>query len=157
MNTLLTPVEVVRLTFAPDDCLPPDAVTEADIAAAEQRYLVPAIGPALHERLLTDNDRSFLDHYLAAPLALFTRVLIQPRLDIRTGRCGTTAPKPDGTSPATEEARRMQRQSLLTQARALLLRAVEQIELYPETYPQYDPKENILKRCSIDGKLVQIY
>ena len=157
MNTLITPAEVVRLAFPPDACLPPEAVTEADIAAAAQRYLIPVIGERLYKKQMTVLDRTFIDQYLAAPLALYTRLLIQPRLDIRTGRCGTTAPKPDGTSPATEEARRMQRQSLLTQARALLLRAVEQIELYPETYPQYDPKENILKRCSIDGKLVQIY
>lgn len=155
MNTLLTPAEVVRLAFAPDDCLPPDAVTEADIAAAEQRYLVPTIGPALHERLLTDNDRSFLDHYLAAPLALFTRVLIQPRLDIRTGRTGTAAPKPDGGTAAGPEACRALRTALLAEARSLLRRAVARIEAYPRAFPEYDPAQNILNRCSIHGKLVQ--
>ena len=156
MNTLITPTQVVRLAFPPDACLPPDAVTDADIAAAAQRYLIPVIGLRLYERQMTKLDRSFIDQYLAAPLALYTRLLIQPRLDIRTGRCGTTAPKPDGTTAASEEARRMQRQSLLTQARTLLLRAVDYIELYPENFPEYDPKENILKRCSIDGKLVQM-
>ncbi len=58
--------------------------------------------------------------------------------------------------PATEEARRMQRRSLRTEARALLERAVARIEAYPETFPEYDPKKNILKSCSLDGKLVQI-
>lgn len=157
MNTLITPTQVVRLAFSPDESLPPEAVTDADIAAAAQRYLIPVIGSPLYERLMTEVDRSFIDHYVAAPLALFTRLLIQPRLDIRTGRCGTTAPKYDGTTPAAEEARRMQRQALLTQARALLRRAVDRIELYPETFPEYDPKQNALKRCSLDGKLVQIH
>lgn len=157
MNTLITPAQVVRLAFPSESCLPPDLVAEADIAAAAQRYLVPVIGLPLYERLMADTDRSFVDHYLAAPLALFTRLMIQPRLDICAGRTGTTAPKYDGTTPATEEARRMQRRSLRTEARALLQRAVARIEAYPETYPEYDPKENILKRCSLDGKLVQIH
>ncbi len=57
-----------------------------------------------------------------------------------------------------EETRQeMQRRSLHTEARALLERAVARIEAYPETYPEYDPKKNILKRCSLDGKLVQIH
>lgn len=155
MNTLITPVQVVRLAFAPDDCLPPDAVAEADIAAAEQRYLVPVIGAALHQRLINDTDRSFVDHYLAAPLALYTRLLIQPRLDVRAGRGGTTAPNPSGASPAAAEARRAVRTALLTEARALLRRAVARIEAYPRSFPEYDARENVLNRCRLDGKLVQ--
>lgn len=157
MITLITPAQVVRLAFPPDESLPPEAVTEADIAAATQRYLIPVIGTRLFDKLTTQIDRTFVDQYLAAPLALFTRVLIQPRLDIRTGRCGTTAPKHDGSTPATAEARRSLRQSLLAQARSLLARAVDRIELYPEEFRQYDPKQNVLKRCSLDGKLVQIH
>ena len=156
MNTLISPTQVVQLAFPPDACLPPEAVTEADIAAAAQRYLIPVIGASFYERLMTKNDRSFIDHYLAAPLALFTRLMIQPRLDIRTGRSGTTAPKLDGTTPAPEEARREQYRSLRTEARMLLQRAVDRLELYPKDFPEYDPKQNVLKRCSLDGKLVQI-
>ena len=156
MNILITPVQVVQLAFPPDESLPADAVTDADIAAAARRYLIPVIGNRLYEKLMIRTDRTFVDQYLAPPLALYTRLLIQPRLDIRTGRCGTTAPKPDGTSAASEESRRMLRKSLLTQARALMVRAVEYIELYAESFPEYDPEENILKRCSLDGKLVQI-
>lgn len=155
MNTLISPETVLRLAFAPDDCLPPDRIAAADIAAAEARYLVPVLGAALHERLLSESDRSFVDHYLAAPLALFTRVLIQPRLDLRAGRSGTTLPKPDDASPATAEARRAMRSALLTEARALLRRAVARIEAYPRSFPEYDPSRNVLNRCSLDGKLVQ--
>lgn len=99
MNTLITPTQVVRLAFSPDESLPPEAVTDADIAAAAQRYLIPVIGSPLYERLMTEVDRSFIDHYVAAPLALFTRLLIQPRLDIRTGRCGTTSPNTTARPP----------------------------------------------------------
>ena len=157
METLITPAQAVRLAFPSESCLPPDLVAEADIAAAAQRYLVPVIGLPLYERLLTDSDRTFVDRYLAAPLALFTRLMIQPRIDICAGRTGTTAPEYDGTTPATEEARRMQRRSLRTEARTLLERAVARLEAAPETYPEYDPTKNILKHCSLDGKLVQIH
>ena len=156
MNTLITPVQVVRLAFAPDDCLPPEAVAPADIAAAEARYVVPVLGQALHQRLLQAQDRTFVDDYLAAPVALFTRALIQPRLDIRSGRTGTTAPKSDHAAPAGDAARRALRSTLLTEARALLRRAVERIEADPAAFPEYAAGANILKRCSLDGKLVQI-
>ena len=157
MQTLITPVQVVRLAFAPDDCLTPDAVAESDIAAAEARYLVPVIGEALHQRLLKAQDRTFVDDFLAAPVALFTRALIQPRLDIRAGRGGTTAPKSDKTVAAGDAARRSMRAAVLTEARTLLRRAVARIEAAPAAFPEYDPAQNVLKHCSLDGKLVQIH
>ena len=157
MNTLITPAQVVRLAFAPDDLLPPDAIAEADIAAAEARYLLPVLGQQLHERLLTDNDRSFVDHYLAAPLALFVRLLVQPRLDVRTGRTGTAAPKSDAAAPAPADARRAVGEALRSEARALLRRAVARIEAYPATFPEYRPDRNVLHRCSLHGKLVQVF
>ena len=156
MNVLISPEQVVRLAFAPDDCLPPELIADADIAAAAERYLFPVIGRELYDRLLMETNRTFVDQYLAAPLAFYTRLLVQPRLDIRTGRCGTPAPKFDGTTPATEEARRSLRNSLRREARELLLRAVARIEERADDYPEYDPKKNVLKRCTLDGKLVQI-
>ncbi|MDE5851292.1 MAG: hypothetical protein K2H25_00610, partial [Alistipes sp.] len=97
MNVLISPEQVVRLAFAPDDCLPSELIAEADIAAAAERYLFPVIGRELYDRLMMETNRSFVDQYLAAPLAFYTRLLVQPRVDIRTGRCGPTAPKLDGT------------------------------------------------------------
>lgn len=44
MKTLITPLQVLRLAFGEGEYLPPESVTEADIAAAERRYLVPVIG-----------------------------------------------------------------------------------------------------------------
>ena len=155
MHTLITPVQALRLAFAPDECLTPDALTEADLAAAEVRYLHPVLGEALCERLRNADDRSFVDCFLAPPLALFARLLAQPRLDIRTGRTGTAAPRPDGAAAAPAEARRALRQSLLTEARSLLRQAVARIESDPAAFPDYHAGRNVLHRCSIHGKLVQ--
>lgn len=93
MKTLITPLQVLRLAFGEGEYLPPESVTEADIAAAERRYLVPVIGLTLYEKLLGGACADFRTGYLEAPAALFTRAVLQPRLDVRTGQCGTTVPK----------------------------------------------------------------
>ena len=93
MNTLITPAQAVALAFADGEYLAPESVTQSDIAAAEQRYIVPVIGRRLYEKLLAGSHASFTTEYLAAPAAFFTRIALQPRLDVRTGQCGTVAPK----------------------------------------------------------------
>ena len=142
MKTLVTPLQALRLAFPEGEALPPGTVAEADIAAAERRYIVPVIGRALHARLLEGAYETFRTDYLAAPTALFTRLQLQPRLDIRTGQCGTTAPKSSWTQPA--------------EARTLLRRAAEHLDAHRTEFPEYDPTENILKRCSTDGGFVQM-
>lgn len=100
MKTLITPLQVLRLAFGEGEYLPPESVTEADIAAAERRYLVPVIGLTLYEKLLGGACADFRTGYLEAPAALFTRAVLQPRLDVRTGQCGTTVPKSAYAQPA---------------------------------------------------------
>ena len=104
MKTLITPLQVLRLAFGGGDYLPPDSVTEADIAGAEQRHIIPVVGRSLYEKLLEGSYAGFRDEYLAAPTALFTRLALQSRLDISTGQCGTTAPKTACGQPAGEAA-----------------------------------------------------
>lgn len=154
MKTLISPVLVLKLAFGDGERLSPEAVAADDIAAAEQRYLVPAIGRALHEKLLAGAYRDFTADYLAAPAALFTRLLIQPRLDIRTGQCGATAPRSPNVQPADQAARRRLQRSLLSQARTLLRRATDHLDEHPAEFPEYTSENNIGKRCSIDGNLV---
>ena len=155
MKTLITPLQVLRLAFSGGDYLPPDSVTEADIAGAEQRHIVPVVGRALYEKLLEGSYAGFRDEYLAAPTALFTRLALQSRLDISTGQCGTTAPKTACGQPAGEAALRALRRSLRTQARTLLRRAAEHGETHAAEFPEYDPHKNILNRCTTDGNFVQ--
>ena len=156
MNTLITPLQVLRLAFGDGEYLPPETITEADIAAAEQRYIVPVIGRALYEKLLGGSYAGFRTEYLAAPTALFTRVAVQPRLDIRTGQCGTTAPKSAYTQPAGDTARRHLRRALLAQARTLLRRAAEHLCAHGTEFPEYDPEKDIFNRCTTEGGFVQV-
>ncbi len=156
MNTLISPSQCLKLAFAEGEYLPPETLGEIDIAAAEQRYLVPVIGPEFHEKLLAGNYTDFRDEYLAAPLALFTRLALQPRLDIRTGQCGTTAPKSSWSQPADDEAILRHRNALRSEARTLLRRAVDHLESHRGEFPEYRPEKNILNRCTTDGGFVQI-
>lgn len=91
-----------------------------------------------------------------AAIALFVRLLVQPRLDIRTGQCGTTAPKGSSGQPAADTPLRAQQRALRTEARTLLRRASEYLSDHRDEFPEYDPARDILKRCSTDGCLVQI-
>ena len=156
MNTLISTSHLLQFAFGNGEYLPPDTFSEADITAAEERYLVPVIGPALYEKLLAGEYAELRDNYLARPLALFTRLALQPRLDIRTGQCGTTAPKSSWGEPADEEALRRQCRALRSQARTLLRRAVAYLETHPGKFPEYLPEKNILNRCTTDGGFVQI-
>lgn len=156
MKTLITPAQVIALAFADGEYLPPQSVTEADIAAAEQRHLAPIVGTALYEKLLLGGYAAFAEEYLAPAIALCTRLSIQPRLDIRTGGCGTVAPRSSAYQPASEATLARLQKSLRTQAQTLLRRASDHLDAHSDEFPEYNPRANILKRCSTDGNLVQI-
>lgn len=155
MNTLVTPLQVLKLAFGEGEYLPPEIIAEADIAGAEQRHIVPVVGRALYEKLLAGSYPDFRTEYLASPAALFTRAVLQPRLDVRTGQCGTVAPKSAAYQPAGTQALRELQRSLRRQARTLLRRAAEHLETHAVEFPEYDPHENILNRCTTDGNFVQ--
>ena len=59
MNTLVTPLQVLKLAFGEGEYLPPEIIAEADIAGAEQRHIVPVVGRALYEKLLAGSYPDF--------------------------------------------------------------------------------------------------
>lgn len=157
MNTLITPLEAHRHAFGSGEILPPDAVTESDIMAAEERYLRPLIGAALHNRLLEGGYEEFRRNYLTTCLALFTRVVVQARLDTRTTSLGTLSPKTEHGTATDLCSRRRLRQSLRNEAHTLLRRALRYLDEHREAFPEYDNTTNLFNRCSIDGGFVQIH
>ena len=154
MKTLITPLQAVKLAFGDSEILPPEPLAEADIAAAEQRWIVPALGRKLYDRLLAGLYADLVTDYLAAPTALYTRALVQPRLDVRTDRLGTLAPRPANGAAAGDEARRGVRRQLLEEARTLLQRATDYLATNRSRYPEYAPDEDRTVRCSIAGGIV---
>ena len=150
MKTLITPIQALKLAFGDGEVLPPETVSEADIAAAEERWIVPAIGRRLHATLLEGTHAEFCTEYLAAPVALYARALVQPRLDVRTDRSGTISPKPANGQAADEKARRRLHRQLLREARTLLERATAYLTAHEATFPEYEPTT----RGSIAGGII---
>ena len=101
MKTLITPAEAVTLAFGTGEYVAPEAIAEADIAAAERRYIVPVVGRKLHARLAEGGYAEFTAEYLAAPVALWTRVLGPPGGGVAAGpwRAGGAAPPPAAAPP----------------------------------------------------------
>ncbi len=155
MNTLITPTQVLRLAFGAAEPVPADTVSEADIAAAEARYIAPAIGKSLYGALLEGGHEAFVADYLAAPAALFTRLVIQPRLAIKTAAVGAVSPRTSYGQAADKTAQRELLRSLRTEARALLQRAVGHLDSHAAEFPEYKPEESVFKRCMIHGDIVQ--
>ena len=93
----------------------------------------------------------------APALAACVRLSVQPMLDIRTGPYGSTAPRSDCFEPADEEQCTARLRALRRRARTLLHRMSEWLDAHAGEHPEYQPRENIFKRCTIDGNLVQIH
>ncbi len=74
----------MALAYADGEYLPPEQITEADIAAVEERRIVPVVGRGLYGRLLGGAYAEFVEEYLAAPLAVY----------VRCSRCSTCAQAP---------------------------------------------------------------
>ncbi len=156
MKHLVTPGQVVELAFADGAYLGADALPGTAIAAVERRYLRPVVGERLYERLVEGAYADFAAEYLAPAVALRVRLAMQPRLELRTGQCGVVAAEPEGGAPPSEEQTRRLARELRAEARALMRRAAEYLDAHAADFPEYDPRENILKRCRIDGGLVQV-
>lgn len=157
MKTIITPSQAVKLAFADGMYVGAGSITLTDIAAAEQRYIVPVVGRALYERLLEGAYADFSTAYIAPATALCTRLMLQSRLDVRTGQCGTSVLKSSDFQPAGDSSLRRLRQSLRTHSRELLRRISEHLTAHPETFPEYDPQNDITQHCTTDGGLVQIH
>lgn len=157
MQTLITPGQVLSLAFTDGEQLPPESVPEALIAAAAERHLVPVTGRPLYDKLLAGGYPALLDDYAAPALALCVRLLLQPSLDIRTGRFGTTAPSSSWWKPASDASVRRAARSLRRQAAAHLRRLARHLDECAADYPEYDPEMNVLHRCTIYGDLIQTF
>ena len=100
MNMLITPEEVIRLSFRESEYLRSTTVLEADIVAATDRFITPIIGQTMVEQLSLGDYRELMSDYIAPALAASVRLLIQPLLNIRTEEAGATPPRTESTQQA---------------------------------------------------------
>ncbi|MEG1982617.1 MAG: hypothetical protein RR037_02680 [Alistipes sp.] len=156
MANLITPQQAITLAFTDGEYLPAETISETLITAAEERHLVPVMGQVLYARLIAGAYPDLKS--LAAPAAaLFTRLLLQPNLNIRTGRFGTTAPRSSSWEPAAEQSLNQATKALRRQAALHLRRLSRHLDAHSADYPEYDPDTNILHHCTIHGDLIQTF
>jgi hypothetical protein len=146
MTTILTPQEIVHLVFTTGENYNNSMITESDIAIAESCYLLPIVGQMLYEKLSTGGYSELVDDYVAPMLGAWVRYIIEPRLDERCG-LGHSAKGVD----------REKLKHLRCVASKLSHRLSDFLNVNSDDYPEYNPCDNPLNHCSIDGNIVQIY
>lgn len=155
MITLSTPAEVAASAFSAAEYIPEEAITAADIAAAERHGIIPVTGRALYERLAAGGYPTLLEEFVKPALAASVRVAIQPLLAVRCGACGIVIPRSESIEPADAKQRKEVIQVLRRRASELRRRLSDELERNAETYPEYTSRDNILNRCTIYGDIVQ--
>jgi hypothetical protein len=155
MELLITPAQVAQMAFRAPDFISEEAVAEATILAAQQKFVRPVLGDRLFDALCRGSYAPLLRDYVMPPLALYVKMLMLPALAVQAGGAGVVEANPKNFVRAGDARLRAAVRRLRTEALALMRRAIEHIESSaPRTYPEYDPADNILNRCSTDGGVV---
>lgn len=158
MKTLLTAHQVLDLAFAAGEHLPPEALTRAMIAAAEERYVRPLVGDSLYQDLLAGAHEAFSADYIRPLAALGVKRLLLPQLKLRPALCGVVEPKAQGWQAASEESLEAADRALALEIEALSRRLHKELERRHAEgeLEAYRPEENIRNRCRNHGGLFQI-
>jgi len=154
MKPLITPARVAAEAFRPPEFLQPDAVGESAIVAAQRRHIRPVLGETLYAALCGGAHPAFVEEYVAPPLALYVKAAMLPALAVQTGAAGVVELHSANLARADEAKMRAAARRLRADADALVRRAVEHVEGSRALFPEYDPEENVLNRCSVAGGVV---
>ena len=125
MALLITPAEVLETAFPATEQFRDDLIRPTMIEVAQLQYLQPVFG-ALFDALEEERYSDFVSTYIK-PLGILQE-------------------KSDYGSPASIRLQERLRRQARTTAERLLDRAVGVIEANPESFPEYDPEQN-LRHC----------
>lgn len=154
-NMIVTPAEVIELAFKDGGYVSADAVGEEDISAAVSRWVEPVAGAGLCRAVAAGRYPEARRHFAVAA-AVATRLEIQPRLNAATGQAGLTQASNIFAVAAAESARIELMRSLRVEVGIQLRRLSGYLDENAESIPEYDPRNNVLKRCVTDGGFVQV-
>ncbi len=154
MELLITPAQVAAAAFRAPDLMTPEAIPEATILAAQQKYVRPVLGDAMCQALARGGYADFSRDYLQPALALYVKVLMLPSLAVQSGPAGVVEVHSVNLARAGEGKIRAAVRRLRGDARALMLRAVERIEASPDDFPEYDASRDVVRRCATAGGVI---
>ena len=153
MKLLITPAQVAETAFHAPDFITADAVSETTILAAQQKFIRPVFG-ALYNRLCEGAYPDFVAEYIVPALALYVKLLMLPSLSVQAGTAGVVEVNSGNLAKASDTKLRYAVRRLRSDASALIECATEHVEANQAIYPEYDTRNNIRNRCSIDGQVV---
>ena len=156
MKNLITNEQVISLAFGDGEYLSPEVILDSDIASAASRYIVPVVGTELYQALLDGSHATLLDDFVAPALAMAVRTMIQPALNVRTGQLGLQISSSLRADSSTKTAMQTLQKSLRVRRQMLLKRLSTHLKTHASEYPTYNPDNDILQKCSINGGFIQI-
>ena len=151
MKILITAERAYSLAFSSEEPYSPSVITEADIATAESRYLLPIVGEELYAAL--SRYASLKTEYVEPMLAAWVRYIVEPHLATRCCSCYAEGRITEAVNDHTERVMR----ALREKARALTRRLSDHLNAHSADYAEYNPQTNPLNRCFIHGNIVQVY
>lgn len=157
VKSIITPAEVVATAFSDGGYIAPESIAEVDITTATERWIRPVVGQALLDGVAEGRYADLKRDYLAPAVALYTRYLVQPRLNVATNQLGLTTPAGSSHKAAEKTAREELMRALKIRARTALKRLSDYLDANTALFAEYNPSKDILKRCSCDGGFVQIF
>lgn len=153
MDNLIIPQEVLDLAFPAPHSLGVSAITDAVIATAQEKFILPVLGREMCEELAAGALPGLIG-YVKPPLALYVKLLLLPVLASSAGQMGVVKYKGGTFSPAGEKSLAALERRTRADALILMRKAVAHIEDNIGDYPRYDPAKNVLRRVSTDGGVV---
>lgn len=155
MKTLVSPSEVASLAFGSSNTLDESAIPLCSILAAEQSFLLPAIGEELYEELRAEKGGArggeFVEEYLKQPIAFYVAARLLPTLAVRVGEVGVVRLAGESFEVVDEEMLRKVVARLRAEADTLLARATTYLASHLELFPAYNPQA---LSCHIVGGVV---
>jgi hypothetical protein len=145
MKTIITPIDVYNIAFSVEESHTPSAVKEADIAMVESRYLIPVVGESLYSAILLGRYSELRSEYVVPMLCAWVRYVVEPLL---AERCNYGR----GTAVDVELMARLK-----LMAMSHTRRLSDYLNAHTEEFAEYNPIDNSLNHCSIDGNIVQVY
>ena len=157
MKNLITNEQVISLAFGEGEYLSPEVILDSDIASATSRYIVPVVGTELCEAMVDGSYQELLDDFVAPALAMAVRTMIQPALNVRTSQLGLQISSSLRADSSTKTAMESLQKSLRLRRQSLLKRLSNYLKNHASEFSEYNPSNDVLQKCSIDGGFVQIH
>ena len=157
MNNIISTSQVIELAFTDGGYIPPEVVSEADIRAATERWVKPVVGRELLQRVAEGSYVQLKNDYIAPVIALYTRLLVQPKLNVMSSFGGLTSAHSSSRKASDSSSRKELQGAVKRDAQSLLRALSDYLNENEERFAEYKKGENVLNRCCTDGGFVQIF